>query len=101
MKISHNLKQDSFSEKNNSKTVEIGNKRNERKQCQKQNIFNNKLERSDQKSNKNTSAEMKISQNVKQDTYSKGNSPQTVDIEKKTNKEKESQKQNISRNKLE
>ena len=101
MKISHNLRQDSFSEKNNSKTVEIGNKTNERKQCQKQNIFNNKLERSDQKSNKNTSAEMKISQNVKQDTYSKGNSSQTVDIEKKTNKEKESQKQNISRNKLE
>ena len=101
MKISHNLKQDSFSEKNNSKTVEIGNKRNERKQCQKQNIFNNKLERSDQKSNKKTSAEMKISPNVKQDTYSKVNTSQTVDIEKKTNKEKESQKQNISRNRLE
>ena len=64
------------------------NKRNERKQCQKQNIFNNKLERSDQKSNTNTSAEMKISQNVKQDTSSEGNSSQTVDIEKKTNKEK-------------
>ena len=30
-----------------SQTVEIGNKTNERKQCQKQNIFNNKLERSD------------------------------------------------------
>ena len=29
------------------------------------NIFNNKLERSDQKTNNNTSAEMKISQNVK------------------------------------
>ena len=100
MKISHNLKQDSFSEKNNSKTVEIGNKTNERKQCQKQNIFNNKLERSDQKSNTNTSAEMKISQHVKQDMHSKGNSSQTVDIEKKTNKEKESQKQNISRKKI-
>ena len=49
MKLFHNLKQDTFSEKNSSKTVEIGNKRNERKQCQKQNIFNNKLERSDQK----------------------------------------------------
>ena len=47
MKISHNLKQDTSSEKNNSQTVEIGNKTNERKQCQKQNIFNNKLERSD------------------------------------------------------
>ena len=69
MKISHNLKQDSFSEKNSSKTVEIGNKTNERKQCQKQNIFNNKIERSDQKANTNTSAEMKISQNVKQDSF--------------------------------
>ena len=44
---------------------------------------------------------MKISQHVKQDLCSKGNSSQTVDIEKKTNKEKECQKQNISRNKLE
>ena len=87
MKISHNLKQDSFSEKNNSKTVEIGNKINERKQCQKQNIFNNKLERWDQKSNTNTSAEMKISPNVKQDDSSERNRSQRVDIEKKTNKE--------------
>ena len=47
MKISHNLKQDTSSEKNNSQTVETGNKTNERKQCQKQNIFNNKIERSD------------------------------------------------------
>ena len=68
MKISHNLKQDTSSEQNNSKTVEIGNKTNERKQCQKLNIFNNKLERLDQKAITNTSAEMKISQNVKQDT---------------------------------
>ena len=44
MKISHNLKQDTFSEKNNSKPVEIGNKIYERKQCQKQNISRNKLE---------------------------------------------------------
>ena len=36
----------------------------------KTNIFNNKLERSDQKANTNTSAEMKISHNVKQDTSS-------------------------------
>ena len=43
---------------------------------------------------------MKISQNVKQDTSSKRNSSQTVDIEKKTNKQKQCQKQNISRNKL-
>ena len=101
MKLFHNLKQDTSSEKNSSQTVEMRNKRNERKQCQKQNIFNNKLERSDQKSNTNTSAEMKISQNVKQDTCSKGNSSQTVVIEMKTNKEKECQKQIISRNKLE
>ena len=44
---------------------------------------------------------MKISQNVKQDTSSEKNSSQRVDIEKKTNKEKQCQKQNISRNKLE
>ena len=65
MKLSHNLKQDTSSQKNSSQTVEIGSKTNERKQCQKQNIFNNKLERSDQKANNNSSAEMKISQNVK------------------------------------
>ena len=61
------MKQDTSSEKNNSKTVEIRNKTNGRKQCQKQNIFNNKLERSDQKANTNTSAEMKISHSLKQD----------------------------------
>ena len=65
MKISHNLKQDISSEKNNSKTVETRNKTNERKQCQKQNIFNNKIERSDQKANTNTSEEIKISHNLK------------------------------------
>ena len=65
MKLSHNLKQDTSSEKNSSQTVEIGSKTNERKQCQKQNIFNNKIERSDQKANNNSSAEMKKSQNVK------------------------------------
>ena len=92
MKISHNLKQDTSSEKNNSKTVEIGNKTNERKQCQKQNIFNNKIERSDQKANTNTSAEMKISQNVKQDTSWKRNSPQPVDIENKTKRKKQCKK---------
>ena len=101
MKISQNLKQDTYSQKNSSQTVEIGSKTNERKQCQKQNIFNNKIERSDQKANTNTSTEMKTSQNVKQDTSSERNTSQTVDIEKKTNKEKECQKQNTSRNKLE
>ena len=65
MKISQNVKRDTSSEKNSPQTVEIRNKTNERKQCQKQNIFNNKIERSDQKANNNSSAEMKISQNVK------------------------------------
>ena len=91
MKISHNLKQDTSSEKNNSKTVEIRNKTNERKQCQKQNIFNNKLERSAQKANTNTSAKMKISQNAKQDTSSEKNSSQTVEIRNKTNERKQCQ----------
>ena len=94
MKISHNLKQDTSSEKNNSQTVEIGNKTNERKQCQKQNIFNNKLERSDQKANTNTSAEMKISHNLKQDTSSEMNNTKTK-IRNKTNERKQCQKQNI------
>ena len=35
MKISQNVKQDISSERNSSQTVEIGNKTNERKQCQK------------------------------------------------------------------
>ena len=86
MKLFQNLKQDTSSEKNSSQTVEMRNKRNERKQCQKQNIFNNKLERWDQKANTNTSAEMKISQNVKQDTSSEKNSSQTVDIGNKRKK---------------
>ena len=72
-----------------------------KKECQKQNISRNKLERSDQKANTNISAEIKISQNLKTDTSWKRNSEQTVDIENKTNKEKECQKQNISRNKIE
>ena len=101
MKISQNLKQDTSSEKNKSKTVEIRNKTNERKQCQKQNIFNNKLERSDQKANTNTSAEMKISHSLKEDVSSEWNSPQTVDIKNNTNKEIQCQKQNLSRNKIE
>ena len=88
MKISHNLKQDTSPEKNSSQTVEIRNKTKEREQCQKQNIFNNKLERSDQKANTNTSAEMKISHNLKQDTSPERNSSQTVDIENKTNERK-------------
>ena len=101
MKISQNVKQDTSSEKNSSQTVEIGNKTNERKQCQKQNIFNNKLERSDQKANTNTSAEMKISHNLKQDTSSEKNSSQTVEIRNKTKERRKCQKQNIFNNKLE
>ena len=47
MKISQNVKQDTSSSENSSQTVEIMTKTNEIKQCQKQNIFNNKIERSD------------------------------------------------------
>ena len=82
------MKQDTSSSENSSQTVQIRNKTNETKQCQKQNIFNNKLERSDQKANTNTSAEMKKSQNVKQDTSSEKNSSQTVEIGNKTNERK-------------
>ena len=101
MKISHNLKQDTFSEKNSSQTVEIRNKTKERRKCQKQNIFNNKLERSDQKDNTNTSAEMKISHNLKPNTSSEKKNSQKVEIGNKTNERKQCQKQNIFNNKLE
>ena len=101
MKISQNVKQDTSSSENSSQTVEIRNKTNERKQCQKQNIFNNKLEISDQKANTNTSAEMKLSHNLKQDTSSQKNSSQTVEIGSKTNERKQCQKQNIFNNKIE
>ena len=47
MKISQNVKQDISSPENSSQTVEIRNKTKERRICQNQNIFNNKLERSD------------------------------------------------------
>ena len=46
MKISYSLKQDVSLEWNSPQTVDIKNKTNKEKQCQKQNIFNNKLERS-------------------------------------------------------
>ena len=68
MKISHSLKQDVSSEWNSPQTVNIKNKTNERKQCQKQNIFNNKIERSDWKANTNISGKIKISHNLKKDT---------------------------------
>ena len=44
MKISQNVKQDTSSSENSSQTVEIRNKTNEIKQCQKQNKSRNKLE---------------------------------------------------------
>ena len=66
MKISQNVKQDTSSVKETvHKQLKSKTKQMKEKQCQKTNIFNNKLERSDQKANNNTSAEMKISQNVK------------------------------------
>ena len=87
MKISQNVKQDTSSSENSSQTDEIRNKTNDIKQCKKQNIFNNKLERSHQKANTNTSAEMKISQNVKQDTSSEKNSHKQLKSETKQMKE--------------
>ena len=67
----------------------------------KQNIFNNKLERSEQTANTNTSTEMKISHNLKPDTSSEMNNSQTVEIRNKTNERKQCQKQNIFNNKME
>ena len=45
--------------------------------------------RSDQKANTNTSAKMKISQNLKRNASSEKNSSQTVEIRKKTNEIKQ------------
>ena len=55
---------------------------------------------SDQKSNTNTSPEMKISCNVKQGTSLVKNSSQTVEIKDKTNEKKPYLEQNISNHKL-
>ena len=52
--------------------------------------------RSDQKANTNTSPEMKISCNVKQNTSSGKNSSQTVEIKDKTNEKNQYLEQNIS-----
>ena len=101
MKISHNLKQDTSWKRNSPQTVDIENKTNKEKQCQKQNIFNNEIERSDQKANTNTSAEMKISHNLNQDSFSEKNNSKTVEIGNKRNERKQCQKQNIFNNKLE
>ena len=56
--------------------------------------------RSDQKANTNTSPEMKISCNVKQDTSLVKKSSQTVEIKDKTNEKKPYLEQNISNHKL-
>ena len=68
MKISHNVKQGTSSEKKNSQTVEIKDKTNKKKPYLEQNISNHKLDRSDQKANTNTLTEIKKSHNVGQDT---------------------------------
>ena len=66
MKISCNVKKGTSLVKNNSQTVEIKDKTNEKKPYLQQNISNHKLDRSDKKANTNTSPETKISCNVKQ-----------------------------------
>ena len=68
MKISHNVKQFTSSEKNSSQIVEIRDKTNEKKPYIEQNISNHKLDRSHQKANTNTSTEIKISHNMEKDT---------------------------------
>ena len=84
MKISCNVKQDTSLVKNSSQTVEIKEKTNEKKIYLEQNISNHKLDGWDKKANTNTSPEMKISCNVKQDTSLVKNSSQTVKIKNKT-----------------
>ena len=56
--------------------------------------------KSDQKSNTNTSPEMKISFNVKQGTSLVKNSSQTVEVKDKTNEKKPYLEQNICNHKL-
>ena len=60
-------------------------KTNQKKPYLEQNIPNHKLDGSDKKANTNTSPEMKISCNVKQDTSLVKNSSQKVEIKNKTN----------------
>ena len=71
-----------------------------KKPYREQNISNHKLDRSEKKANTNTSPEMKISCNVKQDTSLVKNSSQTVEIKDKTNEKKPYLQQNISNHKL-
>ena len=100
MKISCNVKQGTSLVKNNSQTVEIKDKTNEKKPYLEQNISNHKLDGSDKKANTNTSPEMKISCNVKQGTFIVKNSSQTVEIKDKTKEKKPYLEQNISNHKL-
>ena len=85
MKISCNVKQDTSLVKNSSQTLEIKEKTNEKKPYLEQNISNHKLDGWDKKVNTNTSQEMKISSNVKQDSSWVKNTSQTVEIKEKTN----------------
>ena len=83
MKISHNLKQDTSSKRIVYKQLKSKTKQMKENNVEK-NKFNNKLERSHQKANTNTSGKMKISHNLNKDTSSKKNSSQTVEIKNKT-----------------
>ena len=100
MKISCNVKQGTSLIKNSSQTVQIKDKTNEKKRYLEQYISNHKLDGSNKKANSNTSPEMKISCNVKQDTSLVKNSSQTVEIKDKTNEKKPYLEQNISNHKL-
>ena len=100
MKISCNVKQGTSLVKNNSQTVEIKDKTNEKKPYLEQNISNHNLDRWDKKANTNTSPEMKISCNVKQGTSLVKNRSQTVEIKDKTNEKKPYLEQNLSNHKL-
>ena len=85
MKISCNVKQGTSLVKNTWQIVEIKEKTNQKKPYLEQNIPNHKLDGSDKKAYTNTSPEMKISCNVKQDTSLVKNSSQKVEIKNKTN----------------
>ena len=65
-----------------------------------QNISYHKLDGWDKKAYTNTSPEMKISCNVKQDTSLVKNSSQTVEIKEKTNEKKSYLEQYISNHKI-
>ena len=85
MKISCNVKQGTSLVKNSLQTVKSKKKQIKKKSYLAKNISNHKLDGWDKKANTNTSPEMKISCNVKQDTSLVKNSSQTVEIKEKTN----------------